>query len=86
MPEKKRPTMRTFGTSLYWQCVRPRRHWVFDDGWGQFDLRWYNGRGQTEGWYLDTPDGSGDWMGLTLTEAAQSATPVVLRSHPGRKR
>lgn len=86
MAEKKRTTSRCFGTSLYWQCVRPGAHWVFDDGWGRFDLWRYNNRGQIEGWYLDTPDGSDDWMGLTLTEAAQAAAPIVLKAHPRRKR
>jgi hypothetical protein len=76
---------RSFG-SLQWSCVRPGRHWVFDDGWGRFDLRHYNNRGQTEGWYLDTPAGSGDWMGRTLSEATQAAEPVILKAHPSKKR
>ena len=86
MAEEKRTTLRSFGTGLYWQCIRPGSHWAFEDGYGQFDLRHYNNRGQTEGWYLDTPEGSDDWMGSTLTEAVQAAEPIVLKAHPRRKR
>jgi hypothetical protein len=74
---------RSFG-SLQWDCVRPGSHWTFDDGWGTFHLRHYNNRGQEEGWYLDTPDGSGDWMGRTLSEAAEASQRIVHDSHPRR--
>lgn len=76
---------RSFG-ALQCQCVRPGSHWTFDNGWGAFHLRHYNGRGQEEGWYLDTPDGSGDWMGRTLSQAAEASERIVLAAHPRRKR
>ncbi|WP_328967908.1 hypothetical protein [Streptomyces sp. NBC_00239] len=68
---------RSFG-ALQWDCVRPGSHWTFEDGWGRFDLRHYNGNGQAAGWYLDTPSGSGDWLGETLTSAAMAAEQIVV--------
>ena len=68
---------RTFG-SLEWDCVTPGSHWIFDDGWGRFHLRHFNNRGQAAGWYFDTPEESGDWMGNTLAEAAEEAEPLIL--------
>jgi len=72
---------RSFG-ALQWDCVTPGSHWSFDDGWGRFDLRRYNGEGQPSGWYLDTPDESGDWVGNTLVQAAAAAQSIVLAAHP----
>jgi hypothetical protein len=68
---------RSFG-ALQWKCIRPGSHWTFDDGFGTFHLHHYNKRGQVEGWYLDTPDGSDDWMGRTLSEAAEASQSIVL--------
>jgi len=81
----KKPGRNNFGTPCTWTCTAPGSHWTLDDGWGAFHLRHYNNRGQEEGWYLDGPhDLVGEWMGRTLTEAAEAAWRIVVDAKPGR--
>lgn len=71
-------TTRTFpGCRLRWTCEVPRSRWWHTDYRGRFTLTRYGSRGQTAGWYLDRPDASGDWMGDTLTAAAQAAELLI---------
>lgn len=72
---------RSFG-SLQWDCVIPGSRWMFDDGWGAFQLSHYTGRAKVWGWYLELPGEPGEWMGKTLTTAALAAEPVILAKHP----
>lgn len=68
---------RMFG-SLQWECVTPRSHWRFDDGWGVFDLRWVS-----SAWFLDTPQGHGNEpLGALLRGAALIAQEIILKARP----
>jgi hypothetical protein len=65
----------------------PGLWWEFNDGWGTYSLRKYNGRVQVRGWYLyggTTPLG-GTYMGKTLTAATAAAEPLILADRRERR-
>lgn len=68
---------RMFG-SLQWECIAPGKHWRFDDGWGEFNLRWVS-----SAWFLDTPQGHGtEPLGELLRGAASLAQETILSMRP----
>ncbi len=68
---------RMFG-SLQWECIASGKHWRFDDGWGEFNLRWCSST-----WFLDTPKGPGtEPLGALLRGAASIAQEIILEARP----
>lgn len=89
---KPRPTVRYFDTPFLWRRVSPTE-WFWEDGWSYGDTpsatsvrlikcrrsvadeRW------DTGWYLVKPDGDEEYMGKTVSAAAQASAADVAVIH-----
>jgi hypothetical protein len=76
---------RSYG-AIQWTCITPGSRWKFScwskPDWGVWELLWFNGRGQTEGWYLSHPDIGDKWMGLKFGDSAERSEGIILAAMP----